>query len=169
MRIKVREVPSPRDDRNLEELDGDALVTVLAQNGGVDASRPLLPTDLGPNGDVVLALLSRAAKLTAEECRRLEKTAAWRWGLLALMPAAGSVSIARSTALARARGDGRSDSIVVLQAAVTTMSSSHSHGRLGRVASTCVFNACLAVLARDLIDNESFEMLYGPWREVVHH
>ena len=30
-------------------------------------------------------------------------------------------------------------------------------------------NACLAVLVRDLIDQETFDVLFGPWREIMHH
>jgi hypothetical protein len=35
--------------------------------------------------------------------------------------------------------------------------------------SACIANAGLAVLVRDLIDPEMFEVLFGPWREVMHH
>jgi hypothetical protein len=33
----------------------------------------------------------------------------------------------------------------------------------------CVGNAGLAVLVRDCIDQETFDVLFGPWREIMHH
>jgi hypothetical protein len=33
----------------------------------------------------------------------------------------------------------------------------------------CISNAGLAVLVRDLVEPETFEVLFGPWREVMHH
>jgi hypothetical protein len=33
----------------------------------------------------------------------------------------------------------------------------------------CVGNAGLAVLVRDHIDQETFDVLFGPWREIMHH
>ena len=87
----------------------------------VDHRRPLTASDLGPNGDVVLDLLTRAGRLTEDECRRLEKDATWRWGLLALVPAAPLMPVARSVALVRGQGDGRSEAIVALEAEVAAV------------------------------------------------
>jgi hypothetical protein len=41
--------------------------------------------------------------------------------------------------------------------------------RARAIPSACVANAGLAVLVRDLIDTETFEVLFGPSREVMHH
>ena len=192
MRVKVREVEAPADTPDLEELVAEE-PTAAAPTGpedGAPGSRqrqpglprahhaehrgPLTAADLGPNGDVVLDLLSRAASLTAAECRRLENDATWRWGALALAtaavaPAVTSVPVARAVALLRARRDGRSDAVVALEAAVAGLMRGHPQSRKRAVLSACIANAGLAVLARDLIDPETFDVLFGPWREVMHH
>jgi len=192
MRVKVRQVEPPADTRDLEELVAEEPATAPATRpedrilgGGqrepgpqvvhlVEHRGPPTVTDLGPNGDVVLGLLSRAARLTADECRRLEHDAAWRWGPLALAtaavaPAVASVPVARAVALARARREGRSDSIVALEAAVAAIMRGRSRTRTQSVLSACIANAGLAVLVRDLLDPEAFDVLFGPWREVIHH
>jgi hypothetical protein len=192
MRVKVREVEAPADTPDLEELVAeeprgasptgpeDSATSSRPGQAGLWAvhlaehRRPPTATDLGPNGDVVLDLLSRAASLTADECRRLEDDATWRWGSLALAtaavaPAVTSVPVARAVALLRARRDGRSDAVVALEAAVAGLMSDRPRPRKRAVLSACIANAGLAVLARDLIDPETFDILFGPWREVMHH
>jgi hypothetical protein len=192
MRVKVREVKPPADTRDLDELVAEEPTTAPAtrlEDGApgsghrepgpqvvhlVEHRGPLTVADLGPNGDVVLDLLSRAARLTADECRRLEHDAAWRWGSLALAtaavaPAVASVPVARAVALVRARREGRSDSVVALEAAVAAIMRDRPRTRTQSVLSACIANAGLAVLVRDLIDPETFEVLFGPWREAMHH
>ena len=191
MRAKVREVEPPADTRDLEELVAEEPTTAQAtrpEDGALDGGHrepgqvvhlvehrgPLTATDLGPNGDVVLDLLARAARLTADECRRLEHEAAWRWGPLALAtaavaPAVASLPVARAVALLRARREGRSDSVVALEAAVAAIMRGRPRTRTQSVLSACIANAGLAVLVRDLIDPETFRVLFGPWREAMHH
>jgi hypothetical protein len=192
MRAKVREVEPPADTRDLEELVAEAPTTAPATRPGdgvlgsgqrepepqvvhlVEHRSPISVTDLGPNGDVVFDLLSRAARLTADECRRLEHEAAWRWGPLALAtaavaPAVASMPVARAVALVRARREDRSGSVVALEAAVAAIMGRRSRKRTQPVLSACIANAGLAVLVRDLIDTETFDVLFGPWREVMHH
>jgi len=80
----------------------------------------------------------------------------------ATMPAA------RAHALVVARADGRSDAIATLQVAVAAIVTSIAGAKAGRSRlPACISNAGLALLARDLIDPEAFETLYGPWREVM--
>lgn len=187
MSSKVREVKPPSDTSGLDELVAEELPTAApagpdrAGPGGrprepgtivvhlVEHRQPLTANDLGPNGDVVLDLLLRAARLTADECRRLEKDASWRWGLLALVPAAPIMPVARSVALVRGRGDGRSDAIVALEAEVAAIIRDWSRKKTRSLLAACISNAGLAVLVRDLIDTEIFDVLFGPWREVMHH
>jgi hypothetical protein len=131
--------------------------------------RPLIAADLGPNGDVVLDLLGRAARLTPAERKALEKEAAWRWWMITPM-AGTTMPAARARALVRGRADGRSEAIVALEAAVAVV----AHRMLGPKAGrsrlpACISNAGLAVLVRDLVEPEDFEILFGPWREVMHH
>jgi hypothetical protein len=131
--------------------------------------RPLTAADLGPNGDVVLDLLGRAARLTPAERKALEKEAAWRWWMMTPF-AATTMPAARARALVRGRADGRADAIVALEAAVAAIAHGHAGGKTGRSRTpAAISNAGLAVLVRDLVDPEDFEMLFGPWREVMHH
>ncbi len=181
MRSKVREVPPPTDSGDLDELvasppaspgssavrgstnDPAAIEVRLVEHG-----RALGAADLGPNGDIVLDLLSRAAALTTDECRALEKEAAWRWGQLIPVPGA-SMAGARAVALVRGRSEGRSEAIVALEAMVAAMTHPGTRKRTGSRLAACVSNAGLAVLVRDLVESETFETLFGPWREVMHH
>jgi len=187
MSSKVREVKPPSDTSGLDELVAEELPAAApagrdrAVPGGrsrgpgtivvhlVEHRQSLTANDLGPNGDVVLDLLSRAARLTADDCRRLEKEASWRWGLLALAPAGLSMPVARTVALVRGSGDNRSDAIVALEAEVAAIMHDWSRKRTRSLLSTCISNAGLAILTRDLIDAETFEVLFRPWREVMHH
>jgi len=188
MRGKVREVEPPANTDGLEELvAGELNATPVAgpEDGAphgrrpesgviavrlVEHGRPWSAADLGPNGDVVLDLLSRAVRLTADESRRLDKAAAWRWGLVTPVPSVTtSVPVARALALVRGRRDGRSTAIVALEAAVAQVVHGRSGRRTGSLLPACISNAGLAVLVRDLVDSETFETLFGPWREVMHH
>lgn len=192
MRGRVREVEPPTDIGDLDELvvEEPAPAVAARHERGVpdgrrrepapivvhlvDHHQPLTAADLGPNGDVVLDLLARAGRLTADECRHLESVARWRWGTLAIATAAvasavASVPVARAVALVRGRRDGRSEAIVALEAAVAAIMRGQSRTRTRSALSACIANAGLAVLVRDLIDPDMFEVLYGPWREVMHH
>jgi hypothetical protein len=183
---KVREIEPAADTGELDELIAEeqpaAPASVSAADPGaaqqepgrivvhlVEHRRPITAADLGPNGDVVLDFVSRAARLTADECRRLEKDASWRWGLLALVPAAPIMPVARATALVRGRSEGRSEAIVALEVEAAAIMRDWSRKKQRSLLSACVSNAGLALLTRDLIDSEIFDVLYGPWREVMHH
>jgi len=160
MRVKVRAVEPPVDDAALEEL---------APQPSVAHPRAVTAADLGPNGDVVLDLLARASRLTPAECRYLDKEAAWRWWLVSPLPGTGMLG-AHATAVARARADGRSAALVTLETAVAAIALGVAGPKASRSRlRACIANAGLAVLARDLIEPEVFETLFGPWREVMHH
>jgi len=190
MRVRVRAVEPPVATAGLEEIVAEAADDRAGRAADDGASRrgrapgdapaatafhletherPITAADLGPNGDVVLDLLSRAARLTPAERRALDKEAAWRWWLV--NPLAGTtMPAARATALVLGRADGRSEAIAALEAAVADI----VHGLCGPKAGrsrlpACISNAALAVLVRDLVEPETFEKLFGPWREVMHH
>jgi hypothetical protein len=198
MRVKVRSIEPPADESGLEELvvelgppaerqpsrpaPGAPPVPGAPPDPGVPAGlapatearvelvrRPLTAADLGPNGDVVLDLLGRAARLTPAERRALEKEAAWRWWMIT--PLAGTtMPAARSRALVLGRADGRSEAIVALEAAVAAIVHRLAGPKTGRSRlPASISNAGLAVLVRDLVEPEVFEVLFGPWREVMHH
>lgn len=160
MRVKVRIIEPRVGDAEPEELVAGPTV---ARPRGVSAA------DLGPHGDDVLDLLSRASRLTPAECRALDKEAAWRWWLVSPFPGMGMLG-AHGTAVARARADGRSEALVALETAVAAIVLRVAGPKAGRSRlRACISNAGLAVLARDLIEPEAFETLFGPWREVMHH
>ena len=96
MRAHVREVEAPAETQGLEELIAEAPPgeerSAAPPTGEPTAAptvdgRALTARDLGPNGDVVLDILARAARLTADEARDLERDATWRWGFLAIAAA----------------------------------------------------------------------------------
>ena len=183
MRANVREVEAPAETRGLEELIAEATPGEArspepptgepAPAPTVDG-HPLAARDLGPNGDVVLDILARAARLTADEARDLERDATWRWGFLAIAaavvaPARASMPISRALARARGRADGRTEAIAALDSTVAAIVRGRPGARSRAILLTCIGNAGLAVLVRDLIDQETFDVLFGPWREIMHH
>ncbi len=169
MRIKVRSVDPPAGGEALEEIE--ARPASEADPPEIDGARAvtLLPADLGPAGEQVLVLLGRAAHLTKTECRRLEEAAGWRWWSMTPLPTT-TVAAARSLALLQGRRAGRAEAIVALEAALKQLIHDE-HMSLGRGSRlpACISNAGLAFLLRDLIEPETFEMLAGPWLEVMHH
>jgi hypothetical protein len=188
MRVKVRAIEPRADDAGLDELVAEATPERDgAPRGGPPATKPSSTTgpvsdaevrlvthphrvtasDLGPNGEDVLDLLSRAARLTPAECRSLEKAAAWRWWMMTPLPGA-TMPAARANALVRGRADGRSEAIVALEAAVAEIVLRVGGAKAGRSRlPACISNAGLALLVRDLIEPEACETLLGPWREVM--
>ena len=196
MRVKVRAVRPPVDDAGLEEIVAETTAAGTGSAGPgrtpepgssragrvagdaplpaaafhlVTHERPITAADLGPNGDVVLDLLSRASRLTPAERRSLEKEAGWRWWMV--NPLAGAtMPAARARALVLGRADGRAEAIVALEAAAAGIAHQICGPKAGRSRlPACISNAGLAVLVRDLVEPETFEVLFGPWREVMHH
>ena len=98
---------------------------------------------LGPQGEQVAALIERARALTADEVGGLSaaRDAAW--------------AAARNAARAAARNAARNAARDAARAAARD------------AAWAAARDAILAVLARDLISPEQFDVLYGPWREVI--
>lgn len=174
MRLRVRSIEPLVDAAGLEELRVEFRPDPAERPRGEvapgePARRALTAADLGPNGDVVFDLLSRASRLTPAERRSLEKEAGWRWWMVT--PLAGTtMPAARARALVLGRADDRSAAIVALEAAVAVIGHRLCGSKAGRSRlPACISNAGLAVLVRDLVEPETFEMLFGPWREVMHH
>jgi hypothetical protein len=187
MRVKIRPADPPADTSGLEEFvveaspDTDSEVD-LDRPGAAGADprpaatavpepprRHVTAADLGPNGDRVADLLGRAGRLTPDECHKLEEAAGWRWWSMTPLPGT-SVAGARAAALVRGRREGRADAIVALETAVqTVILKNHATRSRGSRLPAVIANSGLALLVRDLIDPETFETLFGPWREVMHH
>jgi len=132
--------------------------------------RPPGAADLGPDGDVVLGMLRRAAAMTEQERRRLDHEATWRWGIATPVLGPGQVPVARARAVVLGREAGRAGAIRAMEDAVSSMPwLNPRHSGASRTVRAAVSDACLAVLTRDLLDPELFEVLFGPWGEVMHH
>lgn len=127
---------------------------------------PDMPVDLGPNGPQVRELLERAALLSTAERRRLGQVASWRWWPLTL-PLGGASAGPRAVALLRARGAGRGDAVRWIEARASEVPSSSARSR-DVLTIRALANAALAVLTHDIVGDDVFEALYGPWREVTH-
>jgi hypothetical protein len=77
---------------------------------------------------------------------------------------------ARARAVVLGRAHGRAAAIVALEAAVAAIGHRLGGSKAGRSRlPACISNAGLAVLVRDLVEPETFDTLFGPWREVMHH
>ena len=171
MRRTIHEIEPHPDDGTLEEL-----AVAPARPGGSPVAAPgradpvPIPSAavLGPNGDVVMALLERAAIATPDQCRNLQRETEWRWGNFTPV-AAQSIAAVRFRAVWLARQGGRADAVGVLQNCVVALAKRHAHGRSARLLAAGIEGAGLAVLTRDLLDGETFEFLFGPWRTVMHH
>jgi hypothetical protein len=190
MRPKVREIdPGGGPGEDVEEIvatapaggGGDAAGAGAGDRAGprvetrdaaviedVPDHAPPTAADLGPNGEEVLGLIRRAGALTGTQVHALEEESGWRWWMLS--PLVGTtMPAARARALILGRRDGRADAIVAMDAAIHEVllhgDGTKAHG--SRLL-TCVTNAGLAVLVRDLIEAEVFETLHGPWGAVMH-
>ncbi len=110
---------------------------------------------LGPNGEAVAALIERCKTLTYDEAKQL--SAAWAavraaaWGAARAAARDAAWAAARDAARAAARGAARG--------AVW--------GAAREAAWDAARDAVWALIVRDLISPELFEVLYGPWRSVI--
>jgi len=167
MPLEVIDVPVPADEPVAppESRVFRGAVAAAADRSASEA-RVSIDVDLGPNGPAVRELLSRAARLSKAERQRLGEVAEWRWWPLTL-PVGGASAGARATAILRARGVGRKDAVQWIEAqAAATIGEPTDSGRSLVVRASA--NAALALLARDVVDEDVFDALYGPWREVTH-
>jgi hypothetical protein len=169
MRFRVRTIkPSINVD------DASAWVPLDGASPPTSGDEPILQEapatrgslDWGPNGADIRDLFERAARMSEAERRRLAESASWRWWPLTL-PVGGSSSGARMLAILRARGAGRSQSLIAIEARVREAFGEHEAARRP-LAVRAVANAALALLVRDLVADEAFDALIGPWREVAH-
>ena len=183
---KVREVKPTSDTANLDELIVEEVSAPASNSNGkapagrppgeaptvvrlVEHRRPLTANDLGPNGEAVLEFLSRAGRLTADECHRLEQDATWRWGLAHSGPGrAHHAGRSRSGARPGPRrrplrchrgtrdGGGRDHARLVTEADALAPLRVHLQCRPGRPGPRPH-------------RHQTFDVLFGPWLEVMHH
>jgi hypothetical protein len=110
---------------------------------------------LGPNGEVLAALVERVSRLTVDEVRDLR--AAWgsSWGAAR----GGAWGAARGAAWGAAWGGARGGAWGAAWGA--------ARGGARGAARGAAWDAALALLTRDLISEDHFNTLYGPWAKVI--
>ena len=110
---------------------------------------------LGPNGEQVAALIERCKTLTASEIERLD--AAWYAAWTAARDAAwyAAWTAARDAAWDAAWDAARGAARIVARIAAWGAA---------RIAAR---DAAIALVTRDLLTSEQFDILTAPWREVV--
>lgn len=105
MQIRVRPTEPP-------ELAGEDVDEGQSQGEAVASE----PGRFGPNGEAVVQLLERAARLGPAERRDLAAAAFWRWWPVTI-PLSGGLAAARAVALFAGRSAGRGEAIAALEAA----------------------------------------------------
>ena len=126
---------------------------------------------LGPNGEAVAAQIERTSRLTPDEIRRL--AAAWD----AAWYAAGAVAryaardaawdAAGAVAGAVARYAARDAARDAAWDAAGYAARDAARDAAGYAAGDAAWDAAGALVVRDLITAEQFEVLYGPWRSAI--
>jgi hypothetical protein len=120
---------------------------VLSALRHLDVSDDALAATFGPNWELVVGVIRRAAVLTEDEMQRMVKAWYAAWDAVAAWDATWDA--ARDPAAARAAA------LVAVWAAIRD------------VAWDAVWAAALACVVRDLITPEQFDILTGPWVSVV--
>ncbi len=157
---KVRDIDPPPS-----ATDGD---DITLDGRGVRELELPAARDLGPNGDGVLDILRRTARLTPAEGRAIEAESDWRWW--SVTPLVGTtVAAAQARAIVVGRSAGRGAAIATLDKAIhRALAFRDPGGRESTRLAACVRAAGLAALVCDLIEPETFLTLSGPWRAVMH-
>lgn len=112
-------------------------------------------TDFGPNGAAVMELIERASRMTHDEAEQL--VIVWYGGWARAGENVWTTARVSSELLAKAHG--RADART--QAGAIAW---HVARNGGRVAAR---EAAWALVVRDVMDAEQFDVVYGPWREVM--
>ena len=120
--------------------------------------------DFGPNGEAVAALIEAARNLTSDQVTELG--AVWRdIGKSAPNAAWDAAWMAtRGTAWATARGAVRGSVRDAVRDEIWYASQGSAWNYLTRYA---VLDATIALATQDLISEEHFNTLYGPWSSVM--
>ena len=134
---------------------------------------------LGPNGEAVAALIERAATITPEQAERLRaaRNAAWYAAVDAARRAAWNAAVdaawgaAWGAAWHAARSAARRAAWNAARDAARH-AARHAAWHAARDAAwyaavDAAWDAALALVVRDLITPEQFDVLYGPWASVM--
>ena len=111
----------------------------------------------GPQGEAVVALIDRAARLSPDEVERLAAASytAWDW------------DTARDTARDAAIHAARDAAIHAARAAGVTAAGAAAAAAAVYAAAAVARDAAVALVVRDLITPDHFNILYGPWASVI--
>ena len=113
---------------------------------------------LGPNGEAAAALIERAGRLTEDEATRLEAT---RPAASAAASAAAYAAVSADTYAAAAAASAAYD------AAYAAVSADAYAAAYAAYAASAASAAAWALVVRDPISEEHFQVLYGPWASVM--
>ena len=109
----------------------------------------------GPNGESVVAVIARAARMTEDEARH--SAAAWN----------AVVRAARADARAAARAAARPDARAAARDEAWAAAWAGAWAEARAEARAAARDAALAELVRDLITPAQYHLLISPWREVI--
>jgi hypothetical protein len=126
---------------------------------------------LGPDGAEVAALIERAKRLTYDEAQQLDAALGAAWGAArgaALGAARGAAwDAAWDAAWGAARGAAWDAAWDAARGATWGAAWDAALGAARGAAWDAAWGAAWGLVVRDLISEEHFDTLYGPWREVV--
>jgi hypothetical protein len=126
---------------------------------------------LGPNGDAVAALIERCKTLTNDEAKRLDaaRDAAWDAARNAARGAARNAArnAARDAARTAARNAAWDAAWGTARNAAWNAAWDAAWNAAWGTARNAAWDAALALIVKDLITPEQFEILYGPWRSAM--
>ena len=125
----------------------------------------------GPQGEDVVALIERAGRLTADEMQRFAQvgtpifgTAVYKAEEKARAAARDAVDAARYAAWIAAR---HAAEAAAGETRLGGSTSSAARGAAWGAARDAAGDAAMVLVARDLISDEDFRTLYGPWESVI--
>jgi hypothetical protein len=118
----------------------------------------------GPNGEAVAALIERASRLTADEWSRLD--AAWCAEADRYVAWLAAIDAPRYAAIDAARYPARDAAwdAACYAARAAVQSAAYATWDAARDAAP---DAAVALMMRDKITPEQFDLLYGPWASVI--
>ena len=122
---------------------------------------------LGPNGEAVAAHIERCKTITSEQARRLDAEQDAAWDAVAVWTAARDAAwFAAKDAIVAGPASGYA---IAAQDAARFAARNAARNAIAAqdAAWPAAWPAALALVVRDLITPEQFDLLYGPWASVM--
>ena len=121
---------------------------------------------LGPNGEAVAAHIERCKTITADEAARLYATRSAAWSATRSATRDAARSATRSATRDAARSATWSAARYATRDAARSAARDATRSAAWSAARDAAWYAALALVVRDLISPEQFDILYGPWASV---